>query len=89
MSKRCRFLIIYDLMNAINQDGHTKKTKMMQMAYLDWRNFDKYFNVLIVNGFVEKNKECYKITEKGRILFERLKVLEGIRDLDEMLNFPD
>lgn len=89
MLKRCRYLILYDLMNAINQDGYARKTNLMQKAYLDWRNFDRYFSFLVDNGFIEKNVERYKITEKGQVLFERLKILEGIKNIEEMINFPD
>ena len=47
----------------------------MQNAYLQWKNFDKYFTYLIEKGLVEKkssDEDNYELTEKGDELLEIL-----------------
>ena len=53
----------------------------MQKAYLDWRNFNRYFDVMLNDGFIVKCNpdEDYMLTDKGKDLLKRLK------DVDEML----
>lgn len=63
--------------------GHVKKTRIMQKAYLDWHNFQKYFDFLIGEGFIGSNENAngwksYFLTEKGRDLKMRLNDVEGI-----------
>ena len=63
--------------------GRVKKTRIMQKAYLDWRNFQNYFDFLIGEGFIGSNENAnggksYFLTEKGRDLKMRLKEVEGI-----------
>ncbi len=60
----------------------------MQRAYLDWRNFQKYFELLIDKGFIAKCNNVpdnYEITEKGMKLLERLRKVDEIRTVGEML----
>lgn len=49
----------------------------MYKANLDWRNFQRYFDFLLKDGFIAKcNPECYMLTEKGRDFLKRLKDVE-------------
>jgi predicted transcriptional regulator len=53
----------------------------MQSAYLQWKNFDKYFTYLIEKGLVEKknfDEENYELTEKGDELLEILHKVDEI-----------
>ena len=53
-----------------------KKTRLMQKAHLDWRNFKKYFDYLLEKKFIiESNPDVnsYSLTEDGIELLDRLK----------------
>ncbi len=73
--ERSRWEIILDMLKIIQEDNNAKKTRIMQKAYLDWRNFRRYFDFLLEEGFVAKCNpgDCYELTEKGRELLGRLK----------------
>jgi len=45
----------------------SKKTHLMQRACLDWRNFQRYFNYLLDEGFIKYNPDNgnFMLTEKG------------------------
>jgi predicted transcriptional regulator len=64
---RSEWEIILDILSATAKNKNTKKTRIMQSAYLQWKNFDKYFTYLIDKGLVEKKSsdEDYELTEKG------------------------
>ncbi len=88
INPRSRWEIILDVLRVISQEereseGKEKKTRVMQRAYLDWWNFQRYSHFLIEQGFVEKSKSpgegiSYDLTEKGRALLESLKEVEDI-----------
>jgi predicted transcriptional regulator len=74
-SKRSRWELIYDVLKVTYEEKRSKKTRIMQRAYLDWRNFRKYFELLIDKGFIIKCNNVpdnYEITEKGIKLLELL-----------------
>ncbi len=80
---RSEWEIILDILSATAKNKNTKKTRIMQNAYLQWKNFDKYFTYLIEKRLVEKkssDEDNYKLTEKGDELLEILnrvnKILE-------------
>jgi predicted transcriptional regulator len=82
---RSKWEIISDILKVMQEEGKVKKTRIMQRAYLDWRNFQRYFDLLLVEGFITKcnpNPEHYEITEKGRNLSKRLKDVAVILDLN-------
>lgn len=57
-----------DILSATDKNKNTKKTRIMQSAYLQWKNFDKYFTYLIEKELVVKKKsdeENYELTKKG------------------------
>jgi predicted transcriptional regulator len=83
---RGRWEIILDILRAISEGGGVvKKTHIMQKAHLDWRNFQKHFNFLLEQGFVDEREEpgegkVYVLTEEGKNLQKRLRdVKEALR----------
>ncbi|SNQ62918.1 winged helix-turn-helix domain-containing protein [Candidatus Methanoperedens nitratireducens] len=88
VKKRSRWELIYDVLKVTYEEKNSKKTRIMQRAYLDWRNFQKYFELLIDKGFIAKCTSIpdnYEITEKGMKLLERLRKVDEIRIVGEML----
>ncbi|VVB86999.1 Winged helix-turn-helix [uncultured archaeon] len=88
VKKRSRWELIYDVLKVTYEEKKSKKTRIMQRAYLDWRNFQKYFELLIDKGFIAKCNSIpdnYEITEKGMKLLERLRKVDEIRIVGEML----
>ncbi len=83
--ERSKWEIISDILQVIHEDGKVKKTRIMQKAYLDWRNFRRYFDFLLAEAFIT---ECnpdpgyYELTEKGRNLSKRLKDVAEVLDLN-------
>jgi len=71
---RSRWEIILDILKVTQEEEKAKKTRIMQRAYLDWRNFNRYFDFLLQEGFIAKcnPEECYVLAEKGGILLPRL-----------------
>ena len=86
--KRISREIILDILTVLSEEKWSKKTRIMQRAYLDWRNFRKYFELLTDKGFITKCNSIpdnYEITEKGVKLLERLRKVDEIRSVGEML----
>ncbi|VVB97652.1 Winged helix-turn-helix [uncultured archaeon] len=82
---RSKWEIISDILKVTQEEGKVKKTRIMQRAYLDWRNFQRYFDFLLTEGFIAKcnpDPEYYEITEKGRNLSKRLKDVAAVLDLN-------
>ena len=69
------------MLKAIQEGNRARKTRIMQRAYLDWRNFDKYFDFLTSQNYIVKCNpdSCYELTPRGKELLRRLK------EVDEML----
>ncbi len=78
---RSRWEIIMDMLKAIHEENKARKTRIMQRAYLDWRNFERYLDFLLAEGFITKceSDACYELTVKGKEMLRRLK------EVDEML----
>lgn len=79
---RSRWEIILELLNIISHEKKSKKTRIMQKACLDWKNFNKYLDFLIEDDFIIKEMEGgnYELTDKGGKLLDRLK------EVDKMFN---
>ena len=80
---RSRWEIILDILHVVKKEKKIKKTRLMQRAYLDWRNFKKYFDYLLEENFIsESNPDSgsFSLTENGVELLDRLK------KVDELLN---
>ena len=87
-SKRSRWELIYDVLKVTYEEKKSKKTRIMQRAYLDWRNFKTYFELLTDKGFITKCTSIpdnYEITEKGMKLLERFKRVDEISTVNEIL----
>lgn len=88
INPRSRWEIILDILRVISEEekggeGKVKKTRVMQRAYLDWRNFKRYFDFLVEQGFVGNSEDAekgktYYLAEKGKDLMKRLREVEGI-----------
>ncbi len=88
VKKRSRWELIYDVLKVTYEEKKSKKTRIMQRACLDWRNFQKYFELLIGKGFITKCTSIpdnYEITEKGMKLLESFRKVDEIRTVSEML----
>jgi predicted transcriptional regulator len=79
---RSRWEIIEDMLAVLTEEKSVKKTRIMQRAYLNWRDLQRYFDFLIEENFIA---ECsnpgvgsYAITGKGRELLKRLKSVKEI-----------
>ncbi len=80
---RSRWEIILDILYVIQKEKKIKKTRLMQMAYLDWRNFKKYFDYLLEENFIRESNpgsDSFSLTEDGVELLDRLK------KVNELLN---
>ncbi len=80
--ERSRWEIIEDMLKVLTEEKSVKKTRIMQRAYLNWRDLHKYFDFLIEENFIAEctnpGKGNYGITEKGRELLKRLKDVKEI-----------
>lgn len=90
ITRRSRWEISYDILEATSEEGKAhggkaKKTRIMQAAHLDWRNFQRYFDFLLGNEFIAspEGEDYYYLTEKGRNLKDQLK------ELKELLEQPE
>lgn len=78
---RSRWEIILDILNVIHKEKKIKKTRLMQMAYLDWRNFKKYFDYLLEENFIRESNpgsNSFSLTEDGVELLDRLKKVKEL-----------
>jgi len=79
---RSRWEIILDILKVTFEgEGRAKKTRIMQYAYLDWRNFQRHFGFLQENEFISdhnnpKEGTSYYLTEKGIDLMGRLNAVQ-------------
>ena len=74
--KRGKLEILMEILNVVYKSGGAKKTRIMQSAYLDWRNFKKHFDFLVEKGFLSEiysnSDRVYCISKKGKELLEKL-----------------
>ncbi len=81
--ERGRWDIIEDILIVLTDEKKSKKTRIMQRSYLDWRNFQRYFDFLLEAGFIAKyngpiGEGYYEMTEKGNELLKRLRNVKDI-----------
>jgi predicted transcriptional regulator len=82
MNPRSKWEIILDILKEISEEeGGAKKTRIMQKAYLDWKNFERHFCFLLEHGFVRnvvgpEEGKSYELTEKGEDLLMKLMEVE-------------
>ncbi len=80
---RSRWEIILDILKVTREEGKVKKTRIMHRANLDWRNFKRYLDFLIVDGFIKNcgtDSDRYELTENGKNLLQRLKEVTELVD---------
>ncbi|MCW7078014.1 MAG: winged helix-turn-helix domain-containing protein [Canidatus Methanoxibalbensis ujae] len=77
--RRSRWDIIFEILYGLNEGGSMRKTHIMHYANIDWRNFQKYFSMLVEQGYIKEheNSSEYVITEKGKSLLQRLEELKN------------
>ncbi len=82
MRERSKWEIVHDMLKVLTEDNKPKKTRIMQRACLDWRNFQRYFNFLTEENFIVEinnlEKGSYELTEKGYELLNRLKNVDDM-----------
>lgn len=61
--------IIADMLHAAGSGS--KKTRIMGVANLSYRLFEKYLGRTVQVGFLRLNDEGYEVTEKGQDFLER------------------
>jgi predicted transcriptional regulator len=80
--ERSRFEIIEDMLVVLTEEKSVKKTRVMQRAYLNWKDLQKYFDFLLEENFIAESNNpgvgSYAITEKGRELLKRIKSVKEI-----------
>ncbi len=80
---RSRYDIILEILKVTREEEKAKKTRIMHKASLDWRNFKRYFDFLIAEGFIKNcndEYDFYELTDKGKNLLQRLKAVNELVD---------
>lgn len=70
--RRSRMEIIFEILKNV-EDGIGAKTRLMYASNLDWRNFSRYISFLEEKGFVVCSGDSYKLTEKGKLLLQKMR----------------
>lgn len=75
--KRSRYEIMFDILQ-VSTEGATK-TKIVYAAYLNFKQADRYIDLLVEADFLalteDGNKKVFKTTEKGMGLLNNFKGL--------------
>ncbi len=91
-AKRCRLEIAHDILSAVQQEKNPRKTRIMTKSFLDWRNFERYFSILLTEELIAKSntiEESYIITDKGNILLKDLKRFIEMKHMNSNLKSID
>lgn len=67
--------IVADMLHAAGSGA--KKTRIMGVANLSYRLFEKYFGRMVQVGFLRLNDEGYEVTEKGQDFLEKYHALSS------------
>lgn len=81
---RCRWMIILDVLKVTKKEKTARKTRIMQKACLDWRNFQKYFEFLLENNFIavcSLEERSYEVTDKG------VELMKKLQEVDKMIKW--
>ena len=83
--ERSKWEIVHDMLKVVLEENRPKKTRIMQRACLDWRNFQRYFKFLTEEKFIQEvnnpEKGSYELSAKGQELFNRLKYVDDMLKL--------
>ena len=80
-TEKSKWELISDILKVIREEEKANKTRIMQSVYLDLRNFQKYFDFLLDEGFIARCNpipDHYELTENGRNLSKRLMEISEI-----------
>ena len=69
--------IIFEIMKNVDA-GVSTKTRLMYASNLDWRSFSKYISFLEEEGFVVCTNDSYRLTDKGKLLLQKMKEVTEI-----------
>ncbi len=69
--------IIFEIMKNVDA-GVSTKTRLMYASNLDWRSFSKYISFLEEEGFVVCTNDSYRLTDKGKLLLQKMKEVAEI-----------
>ncbi|VVB85299.1 Winged helix-turn-helix [uncultured archaeon] len=71
--------IIKEMLRIIHEEDNIKKTRLMHKAYIDWKNFNRYFDFLLKDNFIDcTSGDCYRLTENGKDLLRKLEDVDGV-----------
>jgi predicted transcriptional regulator len=88
--ERCRWEIISDVLNVLKEEGNLKETPIMHRVNLEWRNFNRYFDFLLEEGFIANcnhDPECYELTENGENFLENIEELIEVIEMQPTFSF--
>jgi predicted transcriptional regulator len=87
--ERTKWEIFLDILKVIKEEENVKKNRMMHRANLDWRNFKRHFDYLQAEGFIttcNPDFDCYKLTDKGKNLLQKLKEVAELTDVTRRIS---
>jgi len=84
MKNRSRSEIYRSILETVNADEGTSRTKLMYKSYLSFSQLKEYLRTLQESGLIdyEVGMRCYRITEKGMRLLELQNKMEEIAPLN-------
>jgi predicted transcriptional regulator len=84
MKNRSRSEIYRSILETVNTDEGTSRTKLMYKSYLSFSQLKEYLRTLQENGLIdyEVGMRCYRITEKGTRLLQLQNKLEEIAPIN-------
>ena len=89
-NERSRWDLIFDILDMAHEKKSAIKASAIQKSYIDPKSFDKYFEFLMKENFIEKHNigESYYLTKSGEELHRGLKEISEILDNKvELLKF--
>lgn len=84
MGNRDSHNIIYEILELMIQNNPTKQNDIMYKTFISYPTLERYKKYLIEKGFITSGREYYqdkerilwRLTEKGRELYQKMKELE-------------
>ena len=84
MKNRSRSEIYRSILETVNADEGTNRTKLMYKSYLSFSQLKEYLSTLQENGLIdyEAGRRCYRITERGRRVLQLQNKMEEIAPIN-------
>ncbi len=81
-NERSRWDLIFDILDITQEKKSAIKASAIQKSYIDPKIFDKYFDFLMKENFIEERNdgESYYLTKSGEELYR------GLREISEFLD---